>query len=277
MEVDIMHPRSVLLIIKKFHFITKGKNKMSKKFIRMLVFIVGMTIALGVYPMIAMDDEDTPLTNHSKNMWYEKAKKEGEYTTESTRLKKNIKHVEPGCCQSVQYIRTNFWWQPWKLDVPYYDISDFTPGCGTCCSIFCCFFCCSPGDHGGCYFSGDDLMCFDTWKLKKGDTEGDGKVMTRRDALRVMEVVNREKLEYYSNNPELRVEMWQTSTTKLTGVYADSGASSGLYYHYRDVPEGPVHILRSKMVIKYERELRAKGMNFVAHDLDSNLDSDSDS
>lgn len=44
--------------------------------------------------------------------------------------------------------------------------------------------------------------------------------MTRRDALRVMEVVNREKREYYSNNPKERVkcfETWESATLKTRG------------------------------------------------------------
>lgn len=33
---------------------------MHKKFFRILVFIVGMTLTLGASPTIAMDDEETP-------------------------------------------------------------------------------------------------------------------------------------------------------------------------------------------------------------------------
>lgn len=235
-------------------------------------------------PALAMDDEETPLTKKTQRTDPSVKKKSGspkdkskEDKTESTTLKQSIKHIEPGFCQRVQYIRCNRRWDTWRLDEPYYDISDYTSGCGTCCAIFCCFCCCSTEDYGGCYFKNDDdLTCFDTWKLNEKDTDGEGKVMTRRDALRVMEVVNREKREYYSNNPKERVkcfETWESATLKTRGWNFDGSV------HYSVEPKGNVsyHAFRSKEVRKYERKLRAKGMKFVANDLDlSSDDKDSD-
>jgi len=160
---------------------------------------------------------------------------------ESARLLKSKKHIEPSCYQYVQKINHNPDWEPYKIDVPFYDISAYSPGCGTFRSIFCCLFCIGCGDcqrYGGCYFYDDDPMCFDI---------DDDKVISRKDALEIMHIINGEKFEHYANHPENREEFFST-------VY-------GGYY------EGNF-LGRTKKVKEYERNLKAIGTNFVAFDLD---------
>lgn len=169
---------------------------------------------------------------------------------ESTRLKQNIKYVEPGCFQYVQKIQINSQWESWRLDEPYYRIYEHK-GCNIswicCCFCYLCCFDCQP-----CSYSDDDLVCF----------YPSDKVMTRRDALQIMEAENREKYQRYSNHPELRGEI-------LTMQRYDGYDAYGNYGKY--IPEGPMYAVRTKKVIEYEKKLRARGMIFVAHDLDKDF------
>ncbi len=182
----------------------------------------------------------------------------------------NLNQWPGGCCRLVpfvQEIRRNPEWEPWKLDIPYYDLSDYRVGCGTVTSIFWCILClidpfswCNKKccAFGGCYFCADDLMRF----------ANEVKIMTRLEALEIMERVNLEQLTYYSNHPEHRVKIGQSLTQTIGYMTCYGARATSIIITPKYTPYGNTFPYRTNEIREYELNLKRKGMVFVAYDLD---------